>query len=283
MSRPEQATDTPRTALPWPAGRHDAYLDSRPDETSRYDPAAEYGDGDWREPASDAEAGARIAYLRDYFPPAPGWPTRPLTPVEDAFQDAQERAVLYRAHDSDPYAWAEYQRLQALDRLAPLPAHDALDGLPRDEHGRPDILAAPAWNDEDRVARDHWTDEAAFDGRDSNEAADNRDGPFTDTQGLWWPSTGAWAAGTCDPNRADASGDLGALDDPERLRRRIETLRASLAADAQESLPEDEQRREQLARWHHDDHRTTDTGDDLDTVQAADDGADGLGEQRWGR
>src|SRR5437764_39757 len=146
MSQPDQGPDTPRTTLRWPAEHHEAYLDSRPDATTVYNPAAEYGDADWREPASNAEAAARTAWLTENTPHATGWPTRPLTEVENALEDAQERAVLAdRAHDPDPYAWAEYQRLQALDRLAPLPAHDALDDLPRDERGRPDTLAAAEW------------------------------------------------------------------------------------------------------------------------------------------
>ncbi|MEJ2862159.1 hypothetical protein [Actinomycetospora flava] len=241
MSQPEQGPHTARTALSWPAGRQEAYLDSRPDDTSVYNPVAEYGDPEWREPASEVEAAARIAYLREHFPAAPGWPMRPLTPVEDALQDAQERAVLSdRAHDPDPDAWAEYHQLQALDRLAPLPGHDALDDLPVDGHGRPDRLAAGEWRDEDQVALDHRVDEAAFDGRAASDTAD-------------------------------------APADPERLRQRIESLRAARAAEAVESVPdEDEQRREQLVRWHDDDRRTT--GADLDSFLEA-----GHGELGWDR
>ncbi|MDD7942503.1 hypothetical protein PHK61_29225 [Actinomycetospora lutea] len=131
----------------WNADQHVAYLDSRPDAASGqgmlYDPAAEYGDAGWREPASDEEAAARTAYVRDSFPSAPGWSPRPLTQVEDAIEDAAERAVLsYRAHDHDPRAWAEYERLLALDSLAPLPdERDALDDLHAD--GDHDRLVAP--------------------------------------------------------------------------------------------------------------------------------------------
>lgn len=249
MSRPEQGPDTARMALPWPAARQEAYLDSRPDATTVYNPAAEYGYPDWREPASDAEAAARSAYVREHFPPAPGWSTRPLTLVENALQDARERAVLSdRAHDSGPYAWADHQRLQALDRLAPLPPHDALKNLPLDEHGQPDTLAAREWRDEDQFARAHRAAEAAFDGRDVSAYLE----------------------------APDASAD------PGRLRQRLEILRASRAAEAVENVPdEDEQRREQLVRWHHDDHRSVDTGADLDSFQEAGDGGDG--ESGWGR
>lgn len=234
----------------WTVDDHGAYLDSRPGSTTAYNPAAEYGDPGWREPASDAEAAARTAFITENTPPAAGWPTRPLTPVENALADAQERAVLSgRAHDSDPSAWAEHQRLRALDRLAPLPAHDALDDLPRDEHGQPDTLTAPDWHDEGGVVRDHWTDEAAFDDR-------------------------------------DASTQREALDDPDRLRQRIENLRASRAAQAVEDVPdEDEQRREQLARWYDDDHRAL-TDPDLDTGQGTHSGHSGEGgadELGWGR
>ncbi len=239
MSEPEQGPGIPRTTRPWPAERHEAYLDSRPDATTVYNPAAEYGDADWREPASDVEAAARTTWLAKNTPPAPVRPSRRLTEVEDALEGAQERAVLSdRAHDSDPYAWAEYQRLQALDRLAPLPAHDALDDLPRDERGRPDTLAAAGWLVEDQIVSDHLADEAAFDDR-------------------------------------DPSAHLEAPDDPDRLRQRIENLRALAPQSAHESIPDEEQRREQLARWHDDDHATrTDTGDS---------GDDGVGVPGWGR
>lgn len=277
MSQPEQRLGTPRTALSWPAERHAAYLDRRPDQTSLYNPAAEYGGPVWREPASDAEAAARTAWLADNTPPAPGWPTRPLTPVEGALEDAQERVVLAdRAHDSDPYAWADYQRLQALDRLAPLPSHDALDDLPRDEHGQPDTFAAPSRHDEEHVARDHLADEAAFDGQAASNTAADQDGSFTDAQGRWWPSTGARVAGACDPSRGKDFEHLEAPDDPEDLRQRIESLRGSLAQAAREGAPdEDDRRREQLARWHEDDHATR--------VDTEDRGNGAVGELGWGR
>ncbi|GAA4895680.1 hypothetical protein [Actinomycetospora straminea] len=240
-----------RTAPPrWTADDHEAYLDSRRGATTAYNPAAEYGDPGWREPASDAEAAARTAWLAESTPPAPGWPSRPLTPVEDALAHAQERGVLSnRAHDSDPYAWVEYQRLHALDRLAPLPVYDALDGLPLDEHGQPDTLAGPDRHEGEQVAREPRADEAAFDDR-------------------------------------DASTQREALDDPDRLRQRIENLRDSLAGEAQKSVPdEDEQRREQLARWYDDDHRVQsdpdlDSGQDTHSGHSGEGGADELG---WGR
>ncbi|MFC5136785.1 hypothetical protein ACFPK1_00945 [Actinomycetospora rhizophila] len=248
----------------WAAAQHEAYLDSRPDETTAYNPAADYGEPDWREPASDAEAAARTAWLDEHTAPTPGWRPRPLTEVETAWQDAQERAVLSdRAHDSDPYAWAEARRLEALTDLAPLPARDALDDLPRDEQGQPDTLA-----------RREWNDDAA-----GNGGADNSDAPFTDTQGRWWQSTGAWAAGTCDPARDHDDDQLEAPDDPQRLNRRMHDLRATLAARDTNAEGEGEQRREQLARWHENDHRTPDAAE-VQGVEIVDNGAD---ESGWGR
>ena len=92
--------------------QHVAYLDSRPDETSPFNPAAEYGDPDWREPASDEEATARTAWLEENTAPAPGWSQPPTTEVDDALDAARERAVQSDwAHDYDPHAWAEYRRL----------------------------------------------------------------------------------------------------------------------------------------------------------------------------
>ncbi|GLZ49233.1 hypothetical protein Acsp06_54180 [Actinomycetospora sp. NBRC 106375] len=278
----------------WTAAQHEAYLDNRPDLSRAYNPAAEYGDPDWREPASDAEATARTTWLAEHAAPITGWTPRPPTAGEDALEDAAERAVLSdRAHDHDPYAWAEYQRLLGLEGLAPPPAHDALDDLPRDGHGAPDTLAVTNWQHEDQIVRDDPTAGSAFDGRDGgatsgdlahDHPAEDRDGPFLNTQGRWWPSTGAWAAGTCDPSRAHDSGYLEAPDDPERLRQRIENLRTSRAAQAAGSVPdEDEQRRAQLARWHDEDHRATDTRADLDSLPETDDGGDGLGTAGWGR
>jgi hypothetical protein len=246
----------------WSAGKHEDYLESRPSESSPFNPAAEYGDPDWREPAFDAEAAARTAWLEENTEAAPGWQPRPQTAVENALEDAQERAILSdRAHDHDPYAWAEYQRLQALTELAPLPERDALDDLPRDERGDPDTLAAPDGHHEDRVARDHLADDTALD----DQRSDTDQGPFTDTQGRWWPSTTAWVVGTCDPAKANHTEHLGHPDDSERLRRRIEDLRTTLAAGEASSPDDGEHWREQLARWHDDDgplRAETDAGHD---------------------
>ena len=207
---------------PWSADQHAAYLDDRPSETTPYNPAAEYGDPDWREPASDAEAASRTAWLAEHTAPATGWTPRPLTEVEDALQDAGERAVLSdRAHDSDPYGWAEYHRLDALADLAPLPTSDALDDLPRDEQAEPDA-SAPLERHDDQL-----------------------DGP----------------------------------GDPQWLRQRIEGLRATLAAQDMSVEGEGEERREQLARWHENDHRAPDTAE-ARGIEIADDGAD---EGGWGR
>jgi len=46
----------------WTADEQEAYLDSRP-AGGPYNPTAEYGDPDWREPESDDEAAARTAHL----------------------------------------------------------------------------------------------------------------------------------------------------------------------------------------------------------------------------
>ncbi|GLZ49485.1 hypothetical protein Acsp06_56700 [Actinomycetospora sp. NBRC 106375] len=217
-------TDQVRATQPatWTATQHEAYLDSRPDETTPYNPAADHGEPDWREPASDAETAARTAWLAEHTAPPTGWAPRPLTEVEDALQDAGERAVLSdRAHDSDPHAWAEYHRLEALADLAPLPTSDALDDLPRDEQGEPDA-SAPAERHDDQL-----------------------DGP----------------------------------GDPQRLRQRIDGLRATLAAQGTSAEGEGEERREQLARWHENDHRSPNTSETRGS-EIADDGAD---EGGWGR
>lgn len=242
---------------------------------SPYRPDAEWGDPHYREPASDAEAAARTAHVREHFP-ATGWAPRANTEIEDALDDASERAVLSdRAHDPDPQAWAEYRRLLALEQLAPLPTdRDALDDPPHGERGQGDYSGDATqsqndWHHEDRVLRDHLADEAAQSG------GGRHDGPFTDTQGRRWSSTGAWAAGTCDSAKAT---DTSHPDDPERLRRRLEDLRAELATrdDAPPDM-EEELRREQLARWHDDD----DAGDGLDgRGETTDDGEGGAG---WGR
>jgi hypothetical protein len=241
---------------------------------SPYRLAAERGDPDYREPASDAEAAARTDYVHEHFP-ATGWTARANTEIEDALDDASERAVLSdRAHDPDPQAWAEYHRLLALDQLAPLPTdRDTLDDPPHREPGQgddSDDTTQPQndWHHEDRVPRDHLADEAAQSGGSSH------DGPFTDTQGRRWASTGAWAAGTCDPANAT---DTTHPDDPERLRRRVEDLRAELAIrdDAPPDM-EEELRREQLARWHDDDA----AGDGLDGRGETPD--DGEGRAGWG-
>ena len=192
-----------------------------------------------------------------------------------------------RAHDPDPQAWAEYRRLLALDQLAPLPTErDALDDPMHDAHqnepqpaqdqwthdSSPPDGSRQDWDHEDRVLRDHLADEAAQSG------GSRHDGPFTDTQGRRWASTGAWAAGTCDPAKAT---DTTHPDDPERLRRRLEDLRAELATrdDAPPDM-EEEQRREQLARWHDDDHRGPTRGDIDARGETPDDGEGGAG---WGR
>ncbi len=146
-------TDNPRNATQrWTGDEHAAYLESR-GEVAGYNPAAEYGDPDWREPASDAEAAARVAYLDTHRssaapPPRP----RDLTEVERAIEDAAERAVLAdRAHDPDPAAWAEYERLLALDSLTPLPTQ-------QDDHGG----SREGWAVDEQIMAHHLRDEAAL-------------------------------------------------------------------------------------------------------------------------
>jgi len=136
----------PTPPAQWTAGEHEAYLDSRPDETSPFNPAADYGDPDWREPVAGEEAAARTAWLAENTPPAPGWSLPPSTEVDGALDAARERAVHSDwAHDHDPQAWAQYRRLEALADLAPLPQRDALDDPEHDnpehdnlEHDEPD-------------------------------------------------------------------------------------------------------------------------------------------------
>ena len=240
----------------WTADEHEAYLDSRPDETSPFDPAADYGDPVWREPASDTEAAARTAWLEENTPPAPGWSLPPSTEVDDALDAARERAIHSdSAHDHDPNAWAEYQRLEALAELAPLPERDALDDLPRIGRDELDRGSVQDWHGDDRHVREHVADKEGFD--------DSRSGGS---------STGAVttkAAGADGPLAAD---DAAQSDDPERLRQRVEDLRAMLAA--REASVEGE-RREQLLRWHDDDHRATDLQPDTR--------GDGDGEPGWAR
>ena len=260
----------------WTADEHEAYLDSRPDETSPFNPATDYGDADWREPASEAEASARTAWLEENTPPAPGWPLPPSTEVDDALDAARERAVHSDwAHDHDPQAWAQYRRLEALAELAPLPERDALEDLADDEPDVDEPATVEDWHGEDRVVRDHLAKQAAL---DVPGASDSSDGPFTDTRGRWWPSTGAWAAGTCDPARGHDDGQLEAPDDPARLRRRVEDLRSAIAA--REASAAGEERREQLTRWHDDDHRAIDAP--TDKQQDTQDGF-GDGEPGWTR
>ena len=203
----------PRQPARWTADEHGAYLDSRPDETSAFNPAADYGDPDWREPASDEEATARTGWLAEHTPPAPGWALPPSTEVDDALDDARERAVHSDwAHDHDPQAWAQYRRLEALAELAPLPPRDALNDP---EHDNPE-----------RGNLEH--DE---------------------------------------PNARNHDGQLAARNDPQRLRQRVEDLRAAVAfreASAQGEV-DGEQRREQLARWYDDDHRAADATTDAAT------------------
>ncbi|MEJ2865316.1 hypothetical protein [Actinomycetospora flava] len=269
-------TEEPHTPGPrrWTAAEHEAYLDTRPDASTSYNPAAEYGDPDWREPASDDEAAARTTWLAENTAPVSGWRPRPLTAVEDALQDAQERAVLSdRAHDSDPDAWAEYHRLQALEKLAPVPERDALDELPRDEHGELDTLAASDWCRDDDTVLDQPAREATPDSHPETERA--------------------------------ATNSVPDADGPDRVRAQLEQARARLAAHDAATGPAsyvgsgrntdsdagvDEQRREQLARWHDDDRASApagagDTAWDTagDTGDSGESGDSGDGAPGWYR
>ena len=211
---------------------------------SPYRPDAEWGDPDYREPASDTEAAARTAPVSEHFP-ATGWSPRANTELEDALDDPP-----HDEHQTEP--------------------HSGRDEWPHDD-SHPDG-SRQDWDYEDRVLRDHLADEAAVSGCSRPDGYDGHDGAFTDTQGRWWASTGAWAAGTCDPAKAT---DTAHPDDPEQLRRRLADLRAELAArDDARPVVEGEQRREQLARWHDDDH--TSSRDGVDAYgEAPDEGGGG--------
>jgi hypothetical protein len=233
----------------WAADGHEAYLDSRPDETSAsswaYNPGAEYGDPDWREPASDDEAAARTAWLDENTAPATGWVRRPPTEAEDALDNAGEQAVLSdRAHDHDPVAWAEYQRLLALSELAPL--SDQPDALDRRQAEEAEEMAV--------------------------EEAER----YVDHEGQSWPSVDAWVTARADPAKV---ADTSHPDDLPRLRQRLADLQAQQSTEA-DGEQEADQRREQLARWHHDDYGSTDTATTADAAGSADIDAGGAGEGR---
>ncbi len=236
----------------WAADRHEAYLDSRPDETSAsswvYNPSAEYGDPDWREPTSDDEAAARTAWLEENTAPATGWVRRPRTEAEDALDNAGEQAVLSdRAHDHDPVAWAEYQRLLALSELAPLP-------------NQPDAL--------DR----HWRDET------QEPAPVEHAERYVDYEGRSWPSVDAWVTARADPAKAAHSSHP---DDLPRLRQRLADLQAQQGAVAiANGELEAEQRREQLARWHQDDHPPPDSATTMHAAGSDETYAGNTGEGR---
>ena len=107
------------------------------------------------------------------------------TEVEDAMEDAAERAVLSTARTT----------------TIPTPGLSTSGSAPR----QPRAACRPA-------------------GRSRR-----RRGTFSEPRPRW-ASTGAWAAGTCDPARLPTTAEP---DDPERLRRRLEDLRAELAARTQ--------------------------------------------------
>lgn len=95
--------------------RSEAYLDSRP-VGGLYNPAAEYGDPDWREPESDDEAAARTAHLaaqpRD--PATLAWIERvaAISETDRALVEAEIALSHAQAtHDPDEIAeaYADYQ------------------------------------------------------------------------------------------------------------------------------------------------------------------------------
>lgn len=112
----------------WTAAEQEAYLGSRP-IGGPYNPAADYGDPDWREPESDDEAAARTAHLdaqpRD--PETTAWVERiaAISAEEKALIDAGIELEHARAtHDPDEIADAH-----AAYRAA------ALCAVGRREHG----------------------------------------------------------------------------------------------------------------------------------------------------
>ena len=219
---------------------------------SPYRPDAEWGDPDYREPASDAEAAARTAYVREHFP-ATGWTPRANTELEDALDDASERAVLSdRAHDPDPQAWAEYRRLLALDQLAPLPTdRDALDDPPHGERGQGD------YSDDAAQLRTTGTTRIA-----SCAITSPTKPPRAAAAGTTGPSPTPKAAGGPRPAR----GQRARATRPRPPTPPTPTTPSGCDAASRTSAPssrpetthpadiEGEQRREQLARWHDDDH-----------------------------
>ena len=125
--------------------RSEAYLESRP-VGGPYNPAAEYGDPDWREPESDVEAAARTAHLdaqpRD--PETRAWVERvaAISAEERAEIDAGVELTHARAtHDPDEIAEAT-ARCQAAARARERAAqHTGRD------HGERDGRDVPWWLD----------------------------------------------------------------------------------------------------------------------------------------
>lgn len=125
----------------WTAAQQEAYLDSRP-VGGPYNPAAEYGDPDWREPESDDEAAARTAHLdaqpRD--PETQAWVERvaAISAEEKALVDAGIDLEHARAtHDPNEIAdaHADYQAA-----LAAMEARERDEAEPPNEPGQPGPL-----------------------------------------------------------------------------------------------------------------------------------------------
>ncbi len=88
-----------------------------------------------------------------------------------------------------------------------------------------------------------------------------------------------------EPGARNHDGQLEAPADPQRLRQRVEDLRAAIVAREASAQGEvdGEQRREQLARWHDDDHRPASTATDGGLSAQYTRVGDGDGEPGWSR
>lgn len=105
--------------------RSEAYLDSRP-VGGPYNPRAEYGDPDWREPESDDEAAARTAHLeaQPRSPETLGWIER-IAAISEQDRDVIEAGIAMThaqaTHDPDEIAeaTANYQAAVAASYARP--------------------------------------------------------------------------------------------------------------------------------------------------------------------
>jgi hypothetical protein len=88
-----------------------------------------------------------------------------------------------------------------------------------------------------------------------------------------------------EPGARNHDGQLEARNDPQRLRQRVEDLRAAIGAREAGAQGEvdGEQRREQLDRWHDDDHRAPDATTEGGLSEQYTQVGDGDGEPGWSR